>query len=190
VNGDSSGFRRVATAVAIGILVILDVALVFLYFQKDDSGSTPAQASASASSTTSSDPTTSSGPTTSSPPATPSPPATSSLPKPTRSSSTSAPPSTSSPPPQMAPLTAVALTKVAKPYQTVRLTGQFVKSHSVLRVQELRHTTWTTFPLPAMTDASGRYNAYVELAKRGQHELRVVSTETGAESNVVTVTVR
>jgi hypothetical protein len=87
-------------------------------------------------------------------------------------------------------LTVVAATRFASPYETVRLKGQFVKSNSVLRVQQRQGTRWTTFPLPTTTDGSGRYNAYVELANPGPHELRVVSKETGAASNVVTVTVR
>jgi hypothetical protein len=46
-----------------------------------------------------------------------------------------------------------------------------------------------TFPLPAVGDASGRFTAFVELARSGPNRVRVIDRRTGDVSNVVTVTV-
>lgn len=202
---DSMTTRRVATGVAIALLVVLDIALIFLYFQKDDNAApSPTASSSSPASSPDSSPTVSSTPHTSPPsssdPASSSPRSSSpdsttppsSSPTPTHPSSTvTTPPSSSQPPTQpKSELTVVAPQGPARPFKTVRLSGHFVKSHSLLQVQQRQGNRWITFPLPTMTDGSGRYTAYVELAKRGRHQLRVVSEATGADSNVVTVTVR
>jgi hypothetical protein len=83
-----------------------------------------------------------------------------------------------------------AESSVARPYQTLRLTGRYEKSNTLLRAQQFLGGRWTLFPLPTMTDGSGKFSTYVELGQRGQQRLRMVCPSTGAKSNVVTVTVR
>jgi hypothetical protein len=77
-------------------------------------------------------------------------------------------------------------------HQIVRLTGRYQhpNGRQDLHVQLRRHGGWITFPLPAVTTGSGRFQSFVELAHRGANRLRVIDRSTGQTSNVATVNVR
>jgi hypothetical protein len=79
----------------------------------------------------------------------------------------------------------------ASPNEIVHLTGRdrHVTTRQRLHVQLRRHHRWVTFPLPAMTDASGRFTAFVELARSGPNRVRVIDRRTGDVSNTATVIV-
>ena len=79
----------------------------------------------------------------------------------------------------------------ASPNEIVHLTGRYrhLPTRQRLHVQLRRHRRWITFPLPAVTDASGRFTAFVDLARPGPNRVRVIDRRTGDVSNVVTVTV-
>jgi hypothetical protein len=76
-------------------------------------------------------------------------------------------------------------------HEIVRLTGRYQHPNGQqdLHVQLRRHGQWITFPLPAVTTGSGRFQSFVELAHRGANQLRVIDRSTGQTSNVATVTV-
>jgi hypothetical protein len=77
------------------------------------------------------------------------------------------------------------------PHQTVRLTGRISEgARGVrLRVQQLVGARWIDFPLPVLTNAGGRFTAFVELSHSGRIILRVLRPDTGVPSNVVVVLV-
>lgn len=79
----------------------------------------------------------------------------------------------------------------ASPNEIVHLTGRDrrLTTRHRLHVQLRRHHRWVTFPLPAMTGASGRFTAFVDLARPGPNRVRVIDRRTRAVSNVVTVIV-
>lgn len=79
----------------------------------------------------------------------------------------------------------------ASPNEIVHLTGRYrhITVRQRLHVQLLRHHGWVTFPLPAVTDASGRFSAFVELARRGPNRVRMIDRRTGDVSNIATVIV-
>jgi hypothetical protein len=74
----------------------------------------------------------------------------------------------------------------------VRLTGRYRHPHGRqdLHVQLRRHGRWITFPLPAVTTGSGRFQSFVELAHRGANRVRMIDRSNGQTSNVATVNVR
>ena len=55
-----------------------------------------------------------------------------------------------------------------------------------LRVQLRQANGWTQFPLPVVTQPSGKFRAYVELGQ-GQHRLRIVDPDRGRASRVLTL---
>jgi hypothetical protein len=75
--------------------------------------------------------------------------------------------------------------------EIVRLTGRYQhpNGREDLHVQVRRHGQWITFPLPAVTTGSGRFQSFVELAHRGANRIRVIDRTTGLTSNVATVNV-
>jgi hypothetical protein len=81
--------------------------------------------------------------------------------------------------------------KSVAPNEIVRLTGrnQHPNGREDLHVQVRRHGQWITFPLPAVTTGSGRFQSFVELAHRGANRIRVIDRTTGLTSNVATVNV-
>lgn len=85
-----------------------------------------------------------------------------------------------------------ALSRFAQPFQTVQIRGRYVGRNgpTTLSVQREQHGTWLDFPLPATTDRSGNFNAYVELGQRGRQRLRVVDPQASVVSNVVSVYIR
>ncbi len=76
--------------------------------------------------------------------------------------------------------------------EIVRLTGRYRHPHGQqdLHVQLRRHGRWITFPLPAVTTGSGRFQSFVELAHRGANRVRMIDRSNGQTSNVATVNVR
>jgi hypothetical protein len=76
--------------------------------------------------------------------------------------------------------------------EIVRLTGRYRHPHGQqdLHVQLRRNGRWITFPLPAVTSGSGRFQSFVELAHRGANRVRMIDRGSGQTSNVATVNVK
>jgi hypothetical protein len=71
----------------------------------------------------------------------------------------------------------------AKPFQTVRYQGTYSGgADTLLQVQRWDGSKWEAFPMPAKTDQSGQFTAFVELGQAGQYRLRVVDPNTGVTS--------
>jgi serine/threonine protein kinase len=71
----------------------------------------------------------------------------------------------------------------AKPFQTVLIQGTYRgAADTLLRVQLWEGGKWLVLPLPAKTDQSGQFTAYVELGQPGRYQLRVLDPGTGATS--------
>jgi hypothetical protein len=72
----------------------------------------------------------------------------------------------------------------AKPFQTVRISGTYRgRADTILQVERWEAGRWLAFPIPAMTDESGRFTAYVELGRPGRYRLRVLDPDSGVTSN-------
>jgi hypothetical protein len=80
---------------------------------------------------------------------------------------------------------------LAKPFETVQIAGRYqgVRGPTELRVQLRKPRGWTQFPLPTVTEASGKFRAFVELGKPGQYRLRIVDSKRDRTSGVLTVLV-
>jgi serine/threonine protein kinase len=79
----------------------------------------------------------------------------------------------------------------AKPFQAARLTGTYPGGPGTwLRVQRREEGAWLTFPIPAKTDPSGQFVAYVELGQPGRYQLRMLDPESGRTSEPVELIVR
>ena len=71
----------------------------------------------------------------------------------------------------------------ARPFQTVRIQGTYRGgADTLLRVERWEGGRWRAFPLPAKTDQSGQFTAYVELGQPGRYRLRVLDPRSGATS--------
>ncbi len=71
----------------------------------------------------------------------------------------------------------------AKPFETVRYKGTYPGgADTVLRVQQWVEGKWLAFPMPAKTDRSGKFTAFVELGQPGRYRLRVVDPDSGMTS--------
>ena len=71
----------------------------------------------------------------------------------------------------------------AKPFQTVRIQGAYRGgAETLLRVERWEAGKWVAFPLPAKTDKSGQFTAFVELGQPGRYRLRVLDPGTGVTS--------
>ena len=79
-----------------------------------------------------------------------------------------------------------------RPYETVSMQGTYAGAGrgTMLRVQTRVEGEWVDFPLPTITDESGRFTAHVELAALGEHRLRVIDPKTGTSSKTVVVVIR
>ncbi len=73
------------------------------------------------------------------------------------------------------------VTDSAKPFETVRIRGTYQASR-FLQVQHWSDGVWLTFPVPAKTDESGEFTAYVELGQPSRHRLRVFDPKSGVTS--------
>jgi hypothetical protein len=70
----------------------------------------------------------------------------------------------------------------ARPFETVPIRGTYPGgADTFLRVQRWEGGNWLTFPVPAKTDQSGMFTAYVELGP-GRYQLRVVHLGSGVTS--------
>ncbi len=71
----------------------------------------------------------------------------------------------------------------AMPFQTIPIQGTYRGGEdTLLRVQRWEAGKWLAFPLPAKTDQSGRFNAYVELGEPSRYRLRVLDPDSGLTS--------
>lgn len=75
--------------------------------------------------------------------------------------------------------------------ETVPINGiaHGTRTVTTLRVQHRQGGRWVAFPLPATTDATGRFTAYVDLGAPGTYDLRVVDPRTKRTSDVVTLVI-
>jgi hypothetical protein len=201
---DGVTFRRMLVGIALAVLVVVNVALIFLNIHKNDRAAsasqqtTPVTTVVTSPAAVTTSPSRSAGsssvPSTTVPttqvPSTTVPRTT--VPRTTapRTTAPSTHVSSSSPPaPSQTLIRLSAESGVAQPYQTLRLTGRYGKSNTVLRAQQYLGGRWVLFPLPTITNGAGKFSTYVELAQRGPHRLRMLCPSTGARSNVVSVTV-
>ncbi|MDX6317505.1 MAG: hypothetical protein QOD35_905 [Nocardioidaceae bacterium] len=78
-----------------------------------------------------------------------------------------------------------------KRYHALRLRGRYPDAQRpvTLNVQERIKHKWVTYPLPAVTDSSGRFSTFVSLARLGLARVRVVDLRTGLTSPVLTIRV-
>lgn len=83
---------------------------------------------------------------------------------------------------------------VARPFAVVPVTGAWQHprpdGRRKVHVEARRRGKWSPFPLPAVTDPSGRFTAFVSLGAPGRYRLRVVGAPGGPVSDPFTVTVR
>ena len=79
----------------------------------------------------------------------------------------------------------------AKPFQTVRIQGTYSGGvDTFLRVQRWEGGKWLDFPVPAKTDSSGHFTAYVELGRPGRYWLRVLHPDSGVTSKPVALIIK
>jgi hypothetical protein len=79
----------------------------------------------------------------------------------------------------------------AKPFQTVRIQGTYSGgADTFLRVQRWEGGVWLDFPVPAKTDSSGHFTAYVELGRPGRYWLRVLDPDSGVTSKPFALVIR
>ncbi|HZA31986.1 MAG TPA: hypothetical protein VE462_10780 [Propionibacteriaceae bacterium] len=78
----------------------------------------------------------------------------------------------------------------ARAFEPVPIQGVYRGgADTFVRVQRREEGRWVFFPLPTRTDPSGRFTAYVELAK-GRHRLRVVDPRSGVTSEPFVLVVK
>ena len=79
----------------------------------------------------------------------------------------------------------------AKPFQTVPIRGTHRGgADTFLRVERWEGGKWVPFPLPAKTDQSGQFTAYVELGQPGRYRLRVLDPDSGVTSKPSVLEIR
>lgn len=79
----------------------------------------------------------------------------------------------------------------AQPWETVAIRGTYDGgADTLLRVQRWEAGKWTSFPLPAKTDESGHFSAYVELARPSRYRLRVLDPKDGEKSGSFLLEIR
>lgn len=79
----------------------------------------------------------------------------------------------------------------AKPFQTVRLEGNYRGgADALLRVQRWEEDGWLAFPIPTKTDRSGEFIAYVELGQPGRYRLRILDPSSGLTSEPSVLVIR
>jgi hypothetical protein len=92
---------------------------------------------------------------------------------------------------------AIVLTRTTlagHPFRVVPVAGEWKAPHSTsrrkVRVEVARDGVWTPFPLPAVTDSSGRFTAFLNLEAPGRYQVRVVGNGGEPASAPATVIVR
>ena len=79
----------------------------------------------------------------------------------------------------------------ARSFQTVRIKGTYLSGpDTFVQVQRSEGGQWLAFPLPAKTDNSGRFTAFVEFGQPGRYRLRVVDPDSGMTSKTFVITVK
>lgn len=71
----------------------------------------------------------------------------------------------------------------AEPFETIRIRGTYRgRGGTFLEVQLWTDGTWRAFPVPAKTDQSGQFTAFVELGRPDRYRLRVRDPQSGVTS--------
>jgi hypothetical protein len=71
----------------------------------------------------------------------------------------------------------------ARSFQAVRIEGTYRSGpETFVQVQRWEGGQWLAFPLPAKTDNSGRFTAFVEFGQPDRYRLRVVDPDSGVTS--------
>ena len=80
-------------------------------------------------------------------------------------------------------------TYFGRPFGTVEIPGRYrgIQGSRELRVQLQRGSEWTQFPLPVVTQESGEFRAYVYLGRSGTYRLRIVDPEERRSSRLLTL---
>ena len=75
--------------------------------------------------------------------------------------------------------------------ETIQIQGQYrgVPGPTRLRVQIQQPGGWAQYPLPAVTQPSGEFRAFVELGEPGEYRLRIVDPNRAYASEVLTLLV-
>jgi len=72
----------------------------------------------------------------------------------------------------------------AKPFQTVRIEGLYRGgADALVRVERWESGKWLAFPIPAKTDKSGQFAAYVDLGHPSRYRLRVQDVGSSVSSD-------
>lgn len=176
--------ERVAL-VALGILVVVNLGLLYLLLNRDDAPSpspeggqvvqghsAPTRGPATKSATRS--------------------PTRTATPSPTRSPTPTATPTSVERPGTPQPVRRIEVTSrhyFGRPFKTVSITGvdHGAGAARTLRVEHREQDRWTRFPIPASTRDSGRFTAYVEMGAPGSYRLRIVDVRTNEASPVITL---
>lgn len=72
------------------------------------------------------------------------------------------------------------------PMQRIDLSGSYGKDGAILQVQRKENGSWNDFPV-TVSVRGGAFSTYVMTGKSGKTKFRVVDTDSGEESNAVTV---
>jgi hypothetical protein len=79
----------------------------------------------------------------------------------------------------------------ARPFETVRIQGTYHGgADAFLRVQRWEAGEWLAFPVPAKTDQSGKFTAYLEFGQPGRYQLRVLHLGSGVTSKPFVLVIR
>jgi hypothetical protein len=79
----------------------------------------------------------------------------------------------------------------ARPFEAVHIQGTYRGgSGTFLRVQRWEGGKWLDFPLPTMTDQSGRFITQAEFGQPGRYRLRVVDPDSGVTSKPFVVVIK
>jgi hypothetical protein len=77
------------------------------------------------------------------------------------------------------------------PFQAVRIRGTYHGgADTFLRTQREEGGDWVDFPIPAKTDQSGQFTAYVEFGQPGRYRLRVLDPESGVTSETLVLLIK
>ncbi len=81
-------------------------------------------------------------------------------------------------------------TATAEPFETTRIRGTYAGGgQRFLQVQLWADGTWRAFPVPAKTDPSGRFTAYIELGRPNSYRLRVRDPQSAVTSEPFTLVI-
>ena len=79
----------------------------------------------------------------------------------------------------------------AEPFETVPIRGTYRGgAQRFLQVQWRVNGSWQAFPVPAKTDESGQFTAYVEMSRPNDYRLRVRDPQSGVTSDSFTLLVK